>query len=406
MTFFTLFGGILLQIVGTLLVIAGTSSLLLTFWKKRKKSVFLFLGISAFMIGMLGIILSGRSFLGWYLLKPQPKLFGAYSHGAFPQTSTMLAFAKNIESFEKVADIAKNPTDLPPSLHRRENTVVKFTLEAKEVLAETAPGVVVNYWTYNGTVPGPFLRVVEGDTVEITLKNHPTSLHTHSIDLHAVNGPGGGATLTQVAPGEQKTFQFKALNAGIYVYHCASTDPATHMTHGQYGLILVEPKGGLPSVDKEFYIMQGEIYTYGNLGDKGLQLFNGEAMLNGEPQYIVFNGRVGGVNGKMKAKTGEQVRIFVGNGGVSLTSSFHVIGEIFDRVYPEGAIATNSSILSNVQTTNVPAGGATVVEFDVDVPGKYILVDHALARVNRGAIGTLEAEGQPTQPDVFSPVSK
>lgn len=179
-------------------------------------------------------------------------------------------------------------------------------------------------------------------------------------------------------------------------------DPATHSAHGQYGLILVEPKGGLPRVDREFYVMQGEVYTTGNLGDKGLQLFDGNAMLNGHPQYITFNGRVGGAT-NLKAKTGEKVRIYVGNGGVSLNSSFHVIGEIFDTVYSEGGIASGSAVLKNIQTTYVPAGGSTVVEFNLEVPGKYILVDHALSRVDRGALGVLEVEG-PENPEIFKKI--
>lgn len=261
---------------------------------------------------------------------------------------------------------------------------------AKEVIAEIAPGVLMNYWTYDGTVPGPFFRVREGDTVELTLHNDPTSLHHHNIDLHAVTGPGGGASASMVAPGESATFTFKALNPGLFVYHCATPNVPNHMTHGMYGLILVEPAEGLAEVDKEYYVMQGEFYASGGMGRKGLQLFDAQAMLDGRPTYVVFNGKTGGLSNRMQAEVGDRVRIYFGNGGVNLVSSFHVIGEIFDRVYREGSL---SSPAEDIQTTAVPAGGATAVEFVTQVPGNYMLVDHALARTERGAWGMLTVTG-------------
>ena len=271
-------------------------------------------------------------------------------------------------------------------------------IEAQEVIGEMAPGIFFNYWTYNGQVPGPFIRARVGDKINLTLKNHPSSLHHHSIDLHAVNGPGGGATVTMVEPGQSKTFSFKALNPGLYVYHCAHPNVATHMAHGMYGLILIEPEEGLPEVDKEFYVMQGEFYSAGNLGKYGLQVFDAKKMIDGHPEYIVFNGKTQALNGKMEVSVGDKVRLYVGNGGVNLISSFHVIGEIFDNVYPEAAIGSEPH--RNIQTTLVPAGGASIVEFKVDVPGKYIIVDHALARLDRGAWGIMTAEG-PENKEIF-----
>ncbi len=267
------------------------------------------------------------------------------------------------------------------------------------MLAEVAPGVIVNYWTFDGTVPGPMLRVKEGDTVKLTLHNDPTSLHTHNIDLHAVTGPGGGATVTDVAPGQSKTLTFKALNPGLYVYHCAHENVANHMAHGMYGLILVEPVGGLPAVDRELYVMQGELYTAGKRGTKGLQVIDAGKMLDGNPTYIVFNGRVGSVSkDAVKIAQGERVRMYVGNGGVNLISSFHLIGEIFDTVYPEAQMG--GSNFHNVQTTIVPAGGATITEFTADVPGTYVLVDHALGRLDKGAWGTIAIMGD-ARPGIF-----
>lgn len=310
-------------------------------------------------------------------------------------------FLKSFNRFERVGDIAQDPNDIPQSLERAAPREIYIELTAKEVLAEMAPGVIFNYWTFNGKVPGPFLRVRQGDTVVLTLKNDATSLHDHSIDLHAVTGPGGGAVATMVAPGTQKTITFKALNAGIFVYHCATPNVANHMAHGMYGLILVEPKGGLPKVDKEFYVMQSEFYSVGSLGRQGLQLFDAEAMLDGKPQYIVFNGHTGALAENMNAEVGETVRIYVGNGGVNLVLSFHVIGEIFDRVYREGDLV--SAPAKSVQTTLIPAGGAGMVEFKVDYPGNYVLVDHALSRLDRGAWGVLRVTG-PENKEIFDGV--
>lgn len=314
----------------------------------------------------------------------------------------VLEFFRNLDNYERIADIAPRAESVPPATGRTEPTEVHIDLTAKEVLSEIAPGVVVNYWTFDGTVPGPMLRVRKGDTVVLTLHNDPSSLHMHSIDLHAVTGPGGGAVATDVMPGESKTFTFKALNPGLYVYHCAHPNVANHMAHGMYGLILVEPEEGMPAVDRELYVMQGEFYTAGGRGTKGLQVIDAGKMLDGNPEYIVFNGRVGAVSKEnIKVAQGERVRMYVGNGGVNLVSSFHLIGEIFDLVYPEAAIGSEPH--QNVQSTIVPAGGATMVEFTADVPGTYVLVDHALARLDKGAWGTLEIVGEP-RPDIFDGV--
>jgi nitrite reductase (NO-forming) len=245
------------------------------------------------------------------------------------------------------------------------------------------------------------LRVRQGDTVELTLKNSPASKLSHSIDLHAVTGPGGGAKVTQIAPGESATFRWKALNPGVYVYHCATPMVPHHIANGMYGLIVVEPPEGLPPVDREFYVMQGDFYLDGKRDEPGYHDFSMDTMLDERPSHVVFNGAVGAIGGgnALKAKVGETVRIFFGVGGPNVTSSFHVIGEIFDRVYPEGA----SEVQRNVQTTLVPAGGATIVEFTVDYPGTYILVDHSLGRLAKGGAGMLEVEG-PEDPAVFQPL--
>lgn len=298
--------------------------------------------------------------------------------------------------------IVHSPVDLPAPIGDRGPTNVRIDLVAKEVSGLLADGTTYNYFTFNGTVPGPMLRVRVGDTVDLHLKNDLTSTFLHSIDLHAVTGPGGGAVFTQTKPGEETSFIFKALNPGLYVYHCATPSVAHHIASGMYGLILVEPAGGLPKVDKEFYVMQGEIYTAQPFGTTGNVDFSHEKMLNEDPEYFVFNGASMALTtdeNALRAKVGETVRIFFGVGGPNATSSFHVIGEIFDRVYNQASLT--SAPATDVQTTTVAPGGATMVEFQLQVPGRYILVDHALARLERGLAGYLYAEGD-AQPDIFN----
>lgn len=348
------------------------------------------------------------------------------SYGPGLPLKNAISFFQRLDQFPNIEDIARDPNDVPSPitiLEPLESTfnimdmasstlelvaddaapdtggqVRELYLETSEVLSEIAPGITFNYWTFNNTVPGPMFRIQEGDIVKVTIKNSDHNLHPHNVDFHAATGPGGGGAVSVVMPGESKEFTFKALNPGLFVYHCAVPNMAVHMAHGMYGLILVEPKEGLPAVDKEFYIMQGEIFTTGAIGRQGLQAFDAKKMMNSVPSYITFNGRPNGAVGKMHAEVGDKIRMYVGNGGVVHSSSFHVVGEIFDTVYPEASMG--GAIFKNVQTTNVPAGGATIVEFTVDYPGTYVLVDHALMRTDKGAWGTIEVTGT-ADPDIF-----
>lgn len=290
---------------------------------------------------------------------------------------------------------------VPPPITRHHATKVIVHLEVKEVEGRLADGVKYTFWTFGGKVPGKFIRIREGDEVEFHLENHPNNKMPHNIDLHAVNGPGGGAAASLTAPGHTSVFSFKALNPGLYVYHCATAPVAMHVGNGMYGLIFVEPKEGLPKVDHEYYVMQGDIYTKGAYGASGLQPFSMQKVLAEKPEYVVFNGSVGSMIGDnaLTAKTGETIRLFVGDGGPNLTSSFHVIGEIFDTVYPEGNMSTPTH---NVQTTMIPAGGSAIAEFKTIVPGTFIIVDHSLARAfNRGALAQIKVEG-PENKEIYS----
>ncbi len=297
-------------------------------------------------------------------------------------------------------DIVRDPTDLPGPIGDRAPTTVRVDFEAVELVGQLDNGTTFRYWTFNGKVPGPFIRVRVGDTVEVHLKNMPDSTMSHSIDFHAATGPGGGAVYSNTAPGQETTFTFKALIPGLYVYHCATPMVAEHIANGMYGLILVEPEGGLPKVDREFYVMQGEIYTHEKFGTKGLLTEDIDKLMDEKPEYFILNGAVGALTTEhpLKANVGETVRIYFGVGGPNYISSFHVIGEMFDRVYNLASVT--SPPLTDVQTTLVPPGGATIVEFQLQAPGRYILVDHSLTRMQRGLAGYLEVEG-PAAPDIM-----
>ena len=314
--------------------------------------------------------------------------------GSEPEKKTTSVPATDIvaEGEQEMAELT-SPPYVPKPVGTRPAKKLKVDLEIIEKEGEIMDGTKYLFWTFGGTVQGSFIRTRVGDEVEFTLKNHQDNKLPHNIDLHAVTGPGGGAAASLVAPGQQRTFSFKCLNPGLYVYHCAQAPVPMHIANGMYGLILVEPEGGLPPVDKEYYVMQGDFYTDGAYGAGGTQAFNQEKALMENPDYIVFNGKVGSLtqDGALTANPGETVRLFVGNGGPNKVSSFHVIGEIFDRVHVEGGSLMNE----NVQTTLIPAGGAAIVEFKVDVPGSYVLVDHSIFRAfNKGALGLLVAKGE------------
>ncbi|MEQ9046738.1 MAG: copper-containing nitrite reductase, partial [Sneathiellaceae bacterium] len=300
-----------------------------------------------------------------------------------------------------IADIVRAPTDLPAPLVRRQPATVQVKLETVELVGQLDDGTTYRYWTFDGQVPGPMVRVRTGDTVEVQLRNRDDSWMQHNVDFHAVTGLHGGGHATLADPGQTKGFSFKAMKPGLYVYHCAVPMAAQHIANGMYGMILVEPEEGLPPVDREFYVMQGEIYTEEAFGSRGELTESYDKLMAEQPEYYVFNGAANALAGDGKAlhaRVGETVRIYFGVGGPNKTSSFHVIGEIFDRAYNLAALT--SAPLTDVQTITVPPGGAGVVDIQLEVPGEYIIVDHALSRVARGLVGKLIVEG-PERPDLF-----
>lgn len=338
--------------------------------------------------------------------QPAPANTAPASDAAATASSSPAPAAASAEAEVAAADlpviegVTTFAPEAPPPVNRNHAARVKVKFEVQEKVMRMADGVEYKFWTFGGHVPGPMIRVREGDTVELEFANRSDSTVPHNIDFHAATGPGGGAEASFTAPGHVSTFSFKALQPGLYIYHCATAPVGMHIANGMYGLVLVEPKEGLPPVDKEFYVVQGDFYTKGKYGEAGLQPFDMEKAIREQPDYVVFNGSVGSIAGDnaLKANVGDKVRIFIGNGGPNLVSSFHVIGEIFDEVRVEGGTLINK----NVQTTLVPAGGAAIVDFKIDVPGVYNLVDHSIFRTfNKGALGQIRATG-PENKEIFS----
>jgi nitrite reductase (NO-forming) len=334
-------------------------------------------------------------------LRPLPATGSAFASSA-PIVAAPIVAAPRAAAMPLPQGLTRLPQpQMMPPLGPGEPSLVHFDLETREVTALLADGVGYHFWTFNGTVPGPMLRVRQGDTVEIALSNASDSLNTHSINLHAATGPGGGASLSQIGPSGKSTFRFEALHPGVYVYHCMTPVVGNHVANGMYGMVVVEPPGGLPPVEREFYLMQGDFYPQGGYNEPGVQTFDLQKLLHEQPEYVVFNGSVGSLAGEtaLRANVGDRVRIFFGVGGPNLDSSFHVVGESFDRVWPEGA----EEPLTNVQTTLVPPGGATMVELTMDVPGAYMIEDHHITRLEKGAWAHFNVEGA-DQPAIFAAV--
>jgi copper-containing nitrite reductase len=303
--------------------------------------------------------------------------------------------AKNATPTVKAADIVRDPSDLPSPIGDRAPAVIRVTLTSKELSGVLDPesGTTYRYWTFNGKVPGPFIRVRQGDTIEITLANPKDSTMVHSIDFHAVIGPGGGAALLQVPPGQSKTFTFRTTTPGLFAYHCGSPMIAQHIANGMYGLILVEPPGGLPHVDHEYYVMQSEFYTTAPKGKSGLQQFSAENLTTENAQYYLFNGAVDSLTREypLHANEGETVRIFFGNAGPNATASMHMVGEIFTRYYQFGSLS--SPPLEGIQTATIPPGDAGIFEVKASVPGQFTFMDHAMSRMEKGDMAFLEVNG-------------
>ena len=300
--------------------------------------------------------------------------------------------------------------EMPPAITRTTPAIVDVAFELVENVAtiDPASGTEFETWGYrvvdgaDGVVvgtPGPVIRTRVGDVLRFTISNPADNAHPHNIDLHAVTGQGGGAADTTVAPGESTTIEARMLYPGFFMYHCAYGDVPSHISHGMYGGILVEPETPLPAVDHEWYVVQSEYYTTGD--PDGLVVEDRAALSAEAPTHVVFNGAVGAIAGDnaLQMAVGERARIHFVNAGLNLDSNFHPIGSHWDRVYQEAALLNPP--LRGSQTTLVPAGGGTVVEMVGQVPQTVVLVDHALARAfDKGAIGQVVISGAP-DPELF-----
>jgi copper-containing nitrite reductase len=336
----------------------------------------LFIGILAFgSLLCLGWLMAGTATTAW-----------AQNHASHTNNVAQI----------KAADIVRDPSDLPAPIGDRAPAVVKVTLTSKELVGalDPASGTTYRYWTFDGKVPAPFIRVRQGDTIEVTLVNPKDSTMVHSLDFHAAIGTGGGAALTQVPPGQSKTFSFQATTPGLFVYHCGSPMIAQHIANGMFGLILVEPPGGLPRVDHEYYLMQSEFYTTAPKGKSGLQQFSAENLMAETPQYYLFNGAVDAITKEypLQANEGQTVRIYFGNAGPNATASEHMVGEIFTQYYQLGSLA--SPPLAGIQTATVPPGGAAIFEVKASNAGQFTLMDHATSRMEKGNMAILQVKGQ------------
>lgn len=329
-----------------------------------------------------------------------------------------------------INEISRHPTDMPDSpdyaLYKDGTFSDKVTrtgavnhevhLQIKEGVATIVPGTTMDVWTFEGAIPAPMIRTRVGDTIDFFLTNPSDSQMPHNTDFHAVMGPGGGSVMLDTVPGATSELKVKTTRAGVFIYHCAFPDIPTHIAHGMYGLVVVEPPGGLPKVDHEYYLMQSEFYTTAGgtksaseLQNAGHLAFSGENANAEDPTFVVYNGRPDSINGARalgvyqgdKITVGQTVRLFVGNIGPNLASSFHIIGEMFDNVYVEGSFGL---VNHDVQTTLVPSGGAVGVDLTIEVPGDFVILDHSIFRLHKGAGGTLHAEG-PANPDLFQPIT-
>lgn len=296
--------------------------------------------------------------------------------------------------------------NVPPPLLRDYPVLLQVPLTTSTKVEKLTNQYQYEKWNFNGSVPGPFIRAREGDVVEISLTNYDETGNPHNIDCHAFLAPGAGAALTTAEEGQTKIGRFRLLCPGLYIYHCAAAPVPVHIANGMYGLMYVQPaKGDLPPVDREYYVMQSEFYhEQPDVDDNGkpssLVEFSYPKALREEPDLIVFNGHEGALttDKPLKARVGETVRIYFGNSGPNLTSSFHVIGSNLMKLYRDGDVVSPPA--QYVQTASVPPGSATVVDMKMVVPGTYTLLDHAIFRLEKGAVGYLNVSGA-TQPQIY-----
>lgn len=298
-------------------------------------------------------------------------------------------------------ETSPDPNAPPYELHdpkapaRLTGTVHDIDLVIEEKRMTVAPGYVVGVWTFGGTVPGPTIRVKVGDTIRVHLKNPATNKLPHSIDFHA-SQVAWNDEMRSIKPGEELLYEWTADYAGVWMYHCGTAPALHHIANGMYGMVIVEPREGLPKVDHEFAIVQSEWY----LGAQGqpVDLLKAQAAAPA-PDFVVFNGVANQYKDHpLLVETGKRVRIFVLNAGPSVDSSFHVVGTIFDTVVKEGVALTRGNTGNwGAQAVDLSPAQGAVIEFTTAEDGLYPIVTHAFNFVGRGALGLIQAgDGDPT----------
>lgn len=261
---------------------------------------------------------------------------------------------------------------------RTPGKVKHVRLELSHQKIVIAPGVEYNGWTIGGTVPGPVIRVTQGDTVDVTIVNNANM--PHSVDFHSAE-IAPSRVYTNLLPRQSLHYRFVANVVGAFMYHCGTAPVAQHIANGMYGAFVVDPVQPLPPA-QEFVLVQSEFYTK---PDNGKGELDWSATLHGSPAYVVFNGRASQyAEQPITVNAGERVRIYVVNAGPNHTSAFHVVGAIFDRVYADGV---PGNALRGVQTWDVPVGGGAVFEARLNEPGTYPIVTHSFADATKGAVG-------------------
>lgn len=279
-------------------------------------------------------------------------------------------------------DSAPIDPSAPPRATAR---TVRVRFEIKETVIQVAKDVPYSAWTFQGRVPGPIVRVAQGDTVDFTLINRASM--PHSMDFHAAQ-IAPNKYYVNVNPNDSIHYQFTADVPGVFMYHCGTAPVAAHIANGMYGALIVDPRGARPAA-KELVFVQSEFYTSPD-SIKGPRTLAWGKLLELAPDYVVFNGRAAQyAEHPISVKVNELLRLYVVNAGPNRISSFHVVGGIFERVFVDGSQA---SPLSGVQTAAVPVGGGSIFEIRLKQPGEYPFVTHAFADATKGAVGILSAK--------------
>ena len=321
---------------------------------------------------------------------------GILAVGTTALFSTSLSGRGDVER----VDFGVTRTGLTPAYDARVRpasraAIKEFRIPMTHDTVEISKGVRYVGWTFGGTVPGPVIRVRQGDIVRINLVNEAVGV-PHSIDFHASKIPMDHA-MKSIAPGDSLSFEFEATTAGVFMVHCGTPPVLMHIAQGMYLPIIVDPRDGWPTeADKEFVLIQSDFYPKGSVTDSTVMEGDWDAMQDATPKYVVFNGRAFQYkDAPLEVDEGDVVRLFVMNAGPNIRSDFHVVGNIFDRVYPGGNVDQS---IEGVQTYMVPTGGGAVFEMTFERgysgTGNYAFVTHAFADANKGAVGVIQV-GKP-----------